>query len=243
MSDSARYAFGVATLTAILAGLGLAGWLGPPWPLAVGLILVEIGALAAGIVEGKTTRARLLAALSYAVFGATSAAASIWYVQGRSSIINFELFVPLLIALVPFAIVRLLVWLATRKRAVAPASSFGAADAALVAVVLAIPVAAWAVGSGTVRGVQAKTAAASVRHTVTFEIDAQGIVSYHGETVGVGQIRNICREAKAQDPSATLIVKTPRGVANSAPQMRGPLGTVITAGVAAGVEVNQLPEQ
>src|SRR3954471_10580097 len=92
---------------------------------------------------------------------------------------NIELLIPMAIGLVPLFVIRLAIRLVTRKRAPAarvprPRSPVGVVEVALAALVLAVPVAGWAVSSKAVDGVQATVERDRTSHLLTFEADGHG---------------------------------------------------------------------
>jgi cytochrome b561 len=234
----------IASVAAAVAGMGLLGWFGSPWSLVVALVIVEAGAIAAGWVEarikGSGLRSRLVAALTWSIFGVSCAAATMWYAEGRSSIWNVELLIPLGIGLVPLGVIRLVFWLVTRKRAPdagapQPRSPIGVVEVALAALVLAVPVAGWAIASKTIGGVQAKAERDHTRHVLTFQSDGQGNVTYQGEAVDRDAIADLCRQAAAEDPRTEVMVKTPEKLDNAA------IGKVGFGAMSAGLSFSALP--
>ena len=148
---------------------------------------------------------------------------------------NVELCIPVLIGLVPFAVVRFVLWLATRKRAAAIAARrFGALDAAIAALVLAVPFAGWALGSPTVAGVQADEKKAQIQHVLTFDADGRGGVTYQGRPVDRDAIADLCRQAAAEDPKTDVLLKTPKELDRAA------LGEIAFGALSAGLTFSAL---
>src|SRR5262245_15741787 len=245
-SDYQQYGvpLGVAGAAAGLAGMGLLGWFGSPWNLVVALVIAEAGAIAAGWLEariqGSGLRARLIAALTWSIFGVSCTAATVWYAEGRSSMMNVELLIPMAIGLVPFLVIRLVFWIMNRPRwstnpAPRPRSRVGVVDVAIALLVLAVPVAAWAVISNPIGGVQAKAERDHTRHVLTFQADGQGNVTYQGEAVDRDAIADLCRQAAAEDPRTEVMVKTPKELDN------GAIGKVGSGAMSAGLSFSALP--
>jgi len=251
-NDSEDQKFGAplaaAGVSAAVAGMGLLGWFGSPWNLAVAMVIAEAGAIAAGWLEarfkGSGLRARLIAALTWSIFGITCTAATAWYAEGRSSMINVELLIPIGIGLVPFLVVRLIVRIMSRKRATADAaphsrSSIGVAEIALAALVLAVPVAGWGVASKFIGGVQAK-ATAEVDHTfhaLIFEADGHGGVTYEGKAVDRDAIAALCRRAVAAHPDTAVVLRTPKEIDHAA------LGKVESGAASVGLNATAMPAE
>jgi cytochrome b561 len=237
----------IASVAAAVAGMGLLGWFGGPWNLIVALVIVEVGAIAAGSVEahlkGSGLRSRLVASLTWSIFGVTCAAATMWYAGGRSSIWNVELLIPLAIGLVPLGVIRLLFWLATRNRAAdarapQPRSPVGVVEVALAALVLAVPVAGWAFASKTFPAIQAKAEKAehdSKFRALIFEADGHGVVTYEGQPVDRDAIAKICRQAAADDPGITVVLRTPKEIDKEA------LSKIGFGALSANLTFNALP--
>jgi cytochrome b561 len=248
-SEHQKFSFplAIASVAAALAGMGLLGWFGGPWNLIVALVIVEVGAIAAGWVEarlkGSGLRSRLVASLTWSIFGVTCAAATMWYAEGRSSMWNVELLIPLAIGLVPLGAIRLAFWLVTRNRAAdarapQPRSPVGVVEVALAALVLAVPVAGWAFASKTFPAIQAK--AEKAEHDATFralifEADGHGGVTYEGHAVDRDAIAKICRQAAASDPEITVVLRTPKEIDNVA------LGKIGFGAQSAHLTFNALP--
>lgn len=104
----------LAIMAAAFAGLGASSFFGEPWSLTTTLVVPLLGGVLAGAIEGSTARERALLAIPYAA-GACVAAMATWlYTEGRSSIMNIELLLPMAAGLVPFFALR---WVVGRLQA------------------------------------------------------------------------------------------------------------------------------
>ncbi|HEY5449838.1 MAG TPA: hypothetical protein VIQ54_13880 [Polyangia bacterium] len=210
------WALGTSVMAAVGAGMGVVGFLGPPWPPVLAMIIVAAGAVGAGWLEAIPReyglRAWLLSALSWSALGVVLAGATIWYAEGRTELVTkYELLIPLLIALAPFAVIRLIVWAATRKQrrltiADNPSWQVGAVDVVLAAAVLAMPIAGWAVSRPRVAAAQALSEKVRTHHVLTFVVAAQG-TTHDGQPVDRATVDDLCRRAAAADPATVVRVE------------------------------------
>jgi hypothetical protein len=102
------WAWTIACVPAILWGIGQTGFFFE-FHILIGALISMIGALIAGAMVGKTFAGKALYAVAYAAMGAGIAGATIWYTADRSSIINYELLIPIGIGCQPGVAIYLLV--------------------------------------------------------------------------------------------------------------------------------------
>jgi len=212
------WAFAAAALAMAFGGAGVLGFLGPQWPPVLALVVVTVGAVGAGWIEAIPReyglRALLVTALSWSAFGVVSTGATIWYLEDRTHIYSsYELLIPVLIGLAPFGVIRVIVWLATRKKrrmtiADVPLWRVGAPEIALAAAVLAMPIAGWAVARPRVAAAQTLAEKIRTHNVLTFVAHGPGGVTYEGHPVDRAAIDDLCRRAAAADPQTTVVVDT-----------------------------------
>jgi hypothetical protein len=85
------------------------GFMGIGWTLTIQLLLEIIAAVVAGVVRGAAAKERILFSSAFLVAEVGIIVATRIYSEGRSSVWNFELLIPLLLGSVPGLIVYLLV--------------------------------------------------------------------------------------------------------------------------------------
>lgn len=85
------------------------GFIGIGWSLAVQLIVGVVTAVVAGVVRGAVAKERLLFSAAFFVAEIGIVVATRIYSEGRSSVWNFELLIPLLLGSVPGLIMYFLV--------------------------------------------------------------------------------------------------------------------------------------
>jgi multisubunit Na+/H+ antiporter MnhF subunit len=94
----------------LVAFFGLViGFMGIGWSLAIQLIVGVVAAVVAGVVRGAAAKERILCSSAFLVAEIGIIVATRIYSEGRSSVWNFELLIPLLLGSVPGLIVYFLV--------------------------------------------------------------------------------------------------------------------------------------
>ncbi|MCB9683816.1 MAG: hypothetical protein H6738_02325 [Alphaproteobacteria bacterium] len=96
------------SLPAVFLAMGQSGFFFEI-PMWVGVPLVVIGGVVAGLVQGRSMSAKAGFAVAWVVGGLGMTVATLFYLSGRSSIINYELLIPAFIGGLPGLIVGLVV--------------------------------------------------------------------------------------------------------------------------------------
>ncbi len=100
LGPDADKGWGIGPIGGVFAGLGQSGFLFEMGAV-VSLIVIVVGAAIAGYLVGRTPKARAAFTLPFVVMGIGIALATWWYTESRSSIVNYELVIPMAIGCLP----------------------------------------------------------------------------------------------------------------------------------------------
>lgn len=210
-SERLQLAALVALMGACAGGMGLVGWLGGPWPVAVALVCAALGAAAAAFIEASTLRDRILSFAPSLLGAMTGVAATARYMSGRSSIMKVELLVPMGIALVVAAIARFVV----ERASGSSAGRWTSAQLGVLGAVFALSIGV-AVATHAPLSEMSVEAERAPEQQLTLDLSATGTLQYRGQSMDTEQLRGLLKTVADTAPATKVQLRVPKGMDQAA---------------------------